>query len=634
MALFNILVDIAARTASFEEGMKRVEDRLDHFGEIAKETGKKFLEFAGIGVGLESLTRAIEQAVDRGDQMATLAARMKTTTENLSQLEYAAKLADVPFTSLASSLDEMSKNLSMAAEGTGRAQRAFEDLGIRAADLMRLPLGEQFEEIAQKIAGLESATDQARVAMQIFSGFGANLLPIMKGGAEGVRKFREESDLLNNTLGTESAHKLAETKESIKNLKASYDGLATTLTSKVAPALTAMFDALRHGEGNFTAAEKTEREITQLTDTIERHQRVIANIKEGSWLNKLLGGNPQMLQEEIRLLGEAQKRLDEISKKANETAAPIPKVLSPAVKAELEENFKWFEEHVKKMQEYNDKVDEATADLQKEFAEHYREMDESTQTSLEKQLAMWDKQQRDIQALMDLGVEKGGISAEEGANRLNALMDSNLQEIEVHTERATQKTGKTFGTIYQQAKEAAHSAQEAFADFLFDPAEKGFDGLLKSWIDIVRRMAAEAASAQLFKNLFKSDDQSDSTGGLIGFLEGLFGAGDGGGGGGVAGSYSFDEPSFGGNMASGGPLEQGKWYVAGEHGAEPIWGGGSGAFAMGYGGGGGGVNFAPVYNIDARGATQDAVKLLPQAMKQAHDAAVATIIDMKRRNKL
>jgi DNA repair exonuclease SbcCD ATPase subunit len=633
MALFNIVIDVVARTASFEEGMKRIEERLDHFGEVAAEAGKKFLEFAGVGVGLESLTRAIEQAVERGDQMNTLASRMKTTTENLTQLEYAAKLADVPFSSLASSLDEMSKNLSMAAEGTGRAQKAFEDLGINAADLLRLPLAKQFEEIAQKIAGLESATDQARVAMQIFSGMGANLLPILKGGAAGVQKFREESDRLGNTLGTESAHKLAETEESIKRLKASYDGLASTLTSKVAPALTAVFDALRHGEGNFTAAEKTEREIEQLTDTIERHERVIANIKEGSWLNKLLGGNPQMLQDEIRLLNEAQARLEEIQKKANESPAPIPKVLSPSVRAELEDNFKWFDEHVKKMKEYNDKVDEATSDLQKEFAEHYKQMDETTQTSLEKQLAMWDKQQGEIQALMDLGVEKGGISAEEGSRRLNALMDDNLQEIQVHTERTTQKIGKTFGTLSQISRQAAHSAQDAFADFLFDPFEKGLDGLLKSWIDIIRRMAAEAAAAQLFKKLF-GDSDTDSTMGLINIFKGFLGGKSSGGTGPSApADYNFDEPNYGGEMAAGGPLEQGKWYIAGEHGPEKIWGGGSGAFAMGYGNGGG-MNFSPMYNIDARGATQDAITLLPQAMKQAHDAAVSTIMNMRRRGRL
>jgi hypothetical protein len=59
---------------------------------------------------------------------------------------------------------------------------------------------------------------------------------------------------------------------------------------------------------------------------------------------------------------------------------------------------------------------------------------------------------------------------------------------------------------------------------------------------------------------------------------------------------------FGGFKAEGGPLEAGKWYIAGEHGPEPVWGGGAGAFAAGYSGGGGS---APVINFytDARGSS-------------------------------
>lgn len=71
--------------------------------------------------------------------------------------------------------------------------------------------------------------------------------------------------------------------------------------------------------------------------------------------------------------------------------------------------------------------------------------------------------------------------------------------------------------------------------------------------------------------------------------------------------------SFGGGKAEGGPLEPGKWYVAGEHGPEPIWGGGAGAFAAGYAGAGksGGGN---TYYIDARGADAGVEQRLTRAI--------------------
>lgn len=38
--------------------------------------------------------------------------------------------------------------------------------------------------------------------------------------------------------------------------------------------------------------------------------------------------------------------------------------------------------------------------------------------------------------------------------------------------------------------------------------------------------------------------------------------------------------AFGGARAQGGPIQPGKWYIAGERGPEPIWGGGKGAFVV------------------------------------------------------
>jgi hypothetical protein len=73
------------------------------------------------------------------------------------------------------------------------------------------------------------------------------------------------------------------------------------------------------------------------------------------------------------------------------------------------------------------------------------------------------------------------------------------------------------------AEEAARNIQGAFADFLFDPLENGFKGMLKGFVDVLRRMAAEAASAQIFESLFGSSYSSSTGNGLGAFLSGIFG---------------------------------------------------------------------------------------------------------------
>lgn len=157
----------------------------------------------------------------------------------------------------------------------------------------------------------------------------------------------------------------------------------------------------------------------------------------------------------------------------------------------------------------------------------------------------------------------------------------------------------------EYVSEAMRGIQGSFAN-LFKGLDGGVKGLLRSSVTSIRDAFAEIAAAKLAYAMFgKIGGDGIASGGLL---------------------SGFVNSMFGGFKAEGGPLQQGKWYVAGERGPEPVWGGGPGAFAMGYGKSGGGdihVTVAP--NVDMRGSTPDAVKLLPSVMRAASDDAVARV---------
>jgi hypothetical protein len=159
------------------------------------------------------------------------------------------------------------------------------------------------------------------------------------------------------------------------------------------------------------------------------------------------------------------------------------------------------------------------------------------------------------------------------------------------------------------AEEAARNIQGAFADFLFDPLEGGFKGMLKGFVDVLRRMAAEAASAQIFNALF--GEGTGSTSGLGSFLGSIFGAG-----------YSS-----GGNVPS---YAVGTSYVPRDqlamvHKGEAIIPADMNRIGMG------GMNVT--YNVDARGATHDAIKALPEVLRRNNDALEARIVQRIRSGK-
>jgi hypothetical protein len=94
-----------------------------------------------------------------------------------------------------------------------------------------------------------------------------------------------------------------------------------------------------------------------------------------------------------------------------------------------------------------------------------------------------------------------------------------LENISQGFDVVTGKAQESTDQMSEFAVQAARNMQTAFADFLFDPFEQGADGMLESFTNVIRRMAAEAASAQIMDTLFGkagSGGNRDFSGGWLG----------------------------------------------------------------------------------------------------------------------
>lgn len=101
------------------------------------------------------------------------------------------------------------------------------------------------------------------------------------------------------------------------------------------------------------------------------------------------------------------------------------------------------------------------------------------------------------------------------------------------------------------AKQAAHNMQDAFADFLFDPFDKGLKGMLGDFADTLRKMAAQAIAAKVFDAIGNWGKQNAGAGGFLGAVAGF-------------------ASSFGGGRALGGPVLAGAMYRVNEQGPEML----------------------------------------------------------------
>jgi HAMP domain-containing protein len=550
--------EIAAEDKSGPAWAQTINRAQKSVGQIKSLVGTAF---TALSIG--ALTSQISKAVEFGDEIGKIKAKANLTAEATQELVYAFGQFDIETASVSAALKKMNVTISEFASGGTEATEVFRALGVPLQALQGLKSDERLELIADAISHLAKEEDRARALTSIFGKAGFDLAPAFENGAAGIKSARDEIRNMGRVLDEEQIQKLGDADDAIKRLKQSWGAFAAELTSNVAPALTGVIDTL---SGGHTAAASFQDRLTEL-ERLKENRSTFGEINSDD-TNAELDRRISSLERQI--LGSAGHGARQPGKSGGaapgfDTTSSIP--FTPARGINRNDRlFQEFDENIKYLEELEKKSDE----------------------------------------VKDLFAELNRDTSDEMNQRVDKEVD---QDIDLYKAR-TKAAEESVSELSVFAEEAARNMQDSFAQFLFDPFDKGLKGMVKGFIDSIRHMLAEAASAKLFESLF------GGTGGGGGYLGTILGA-------------------FGGGKAAGGPLQSGKWYVAGEHGPEPIWGGGAGSFAAGYGGGGVTVN-AP-FSVDMRGGTRDGVealaKVLPRMKQQWQDETIAKVIDGLKRRK-
>lgn len=205
-------------------------------GTFKKSVFSASTAIAGL-VGVAGLGAMIKSSIDAADQIGKLSTRLGASTEALSEYRHVAELSGVAFNSLAIGLQRMTRRVSEAAVGSGEAKAAIKELGLSAVELAKLRPDQQFEIIADALAGLESQTDRVRLGFKLFDSEGVALLQTMKGGAAGIREMRQEARDLGLSMDSDLVAGAEEAKDAMARLSGAGQGLSLTLTRELAPAL-------------------------------------------------------------------------------------------------------------------------------------------------------------------------------------------------------------------------------------------------------------------------------------------------------------------------------------------------------------------------------------------------------------
>lgn len=193
-----------------------------------------------------SLAKATVETLRNADATYKAAQSAGMATETFSQLAYAASLSGVSVESLGVAMSRLNRNVVDAASGTGTGAAAFRALGIQVEDAGgNLKSADQIvAEMADKFAGFKDGPEKSALAIAVFGRAGAQMIPMLNQGAEGVTRLREEAKQLGVTIDTETGKAAEEFNDNVSRIGAAAHGAANQLMRELLPALTSVADTL------------------------------------------------------------------------------------------------------------------------------------------------------------------------------------------------------------------------------------------------------------------------------------------------------------------------------------------------------------------------------------------------------
>lgn len=220
---------------------------------------------ATIATGLAVLTKS---AIDVADAFDEQSQRVNIAASDLSAYAYQAKFAGVSNEELNTALLKFNKTTADAYQGAGKGAEVFEALGISVTDASgqiksnTVLLGE----VADAFSDLEDGPIKTSMAMDLFGkSVGAKLVPMLNGGTEEMRIFREEAERLGLVVKDDTAAAAGQFNDNLDKLSGAIDGFGNVLAEKALPALVKVTDYLADPKTQ-SGFEKTATNIINVGD--------------------------------------------------------------------------------------------------------------------------------------------------------------------------------------------------------------------------------------------------------------------------------------------------------------------------------------------------------------------------------
>ena len=532
-------------------GAKQALDQIrGQLGEVKKSADSTNAAFASAATGINkirssmlglvsvgSLVALTRSAAQLADNISESADAVGLTIERFQELRYAATQSGVS----AEQFTQALANLSKYAEerGIGDINQAFLD-------------------VAKRIGSANTAIERLTIATEAFGArAGKYFVTLMQDGAAGVERLAQEARDLGLVMSTETAQSVGAVNDALDAFGLAVKVNVTNALAQALPLLRsatkwiAEFNAAATGGGGqstitSTATNAVARRLQEAKDAVVSLER--GDLSDPTRLKALDEGRKTIiaLQAELANLTPSLKAQEGATK----ASAAATKAWSDVTRGLRTEEERYLDERARVIAaaQAAGASEEDLANALSRVDAQYRKVTVSSGAAAKTrsvaassgqaesraaaaEAARLDEQlDAEARRFKDLADPVAPLRRElELLDKLLAAGKINLDvwaesvfQVQERVGELVEPAERAAAQVSEYWSEAARGIQGAMADFLFDPFTDGLQGMLRGFLDVIRRMLAEAAAAQLAQALF-GDIAGGKPGGYFGaFLAGMF----------------------------------------------------------------------------------------------------------------
>lgn len=234
---------LAALKGVTDKGKQMEGDFNNISGNMDVTLGKIGTAIAGLGTAaVAGFGALIKNAIDAADRFDEMSQRVGIAVESLSAFDYAAKMSGVSTELLESSLKKFNMALFDARTEGSEANKILSQLGVgiqdangdfRDAESILLDVADRFTLVKDPV-------DRAEVAIKLFGKAGADMVPFLALGRDGIEDMRTEAEKLGIVLSTETAEQAGQFNDAVDRMSLSFQGLAYKVLPDVLDTMTSL----------------------------------------------------------------------------------------------------------------------------------------------------------------------------------------------------------------------------------------------------------------------------------------------------------------------------------------------------------------------------------------------------------